>query len=128
MKEIYPIYLSSYEAKNLVEKHASREFSEGKYYSSAQYSYDASIASDGSVRLAAYYTFDDGYCSGSGRVFEKVVRPFNDEQLAIKRINAIMDIAEQEYLAIEEEKKQRAIMKIAVKMFPDIMQNVKERE
>lgn len=124
MHNIYPIYLSSYEAKNLIEKHAYKEFIDGKTYSRAEYSFSGRLDENGDVELSANYTFDDGYCAGSGRVFSKVVRPFDESQLQVKKLNAIMDIAEEEYHKIEEEKKQKAIMKIAVKMFPDVMKNV----
>lgn len=115
---IYPFYLSEHAAVRLLNPH-QREFEEENRYrsSSTEFSYSATVYENGDVNLFVSYRYDDGYVAGSGKAFEKTIRPFSEEELANLKERRMFSLAEEEYFRRQEEKQRQAIKKIQAEMF-----------
>jgi hypothetical protein len=116
---IFPIYLSDYRAETLVMKHARTEFDEQSRFQSSRtkYTFSASLTENGDVALRVGYSFDDGFCMGSGSLFTKTIRPYDADEVQAFKKEKMLQIATGVYQAEQLSKERAAIMKIAKKMF-----------
>lgn len=117
--EIYPINLPDHVAKKLVMSHAMSEFENAshRHYRNSRLGFSARLYADGNVALHVHYSFDDGFCMGSGGLLDKTIRPYNETELqAIKR-KRILYIATQIHAQREEEKRRLEIEAIAHEVF-----------
>lgn len=119
--KIFPIHLSDYRAESLVRKYARNEFDEESRFQSSrtQYSYSATLSENGEVKLHVHYSFDDGFCMGSGSLLNKTIQPYSAEEVETLKREKMMQLAACIYEQEQNAKHKAAILKIAKKMFKD---------
>lgn len=119
MKSIFPIYLATSKAEHLVMKHAQDEFLEGSRFHSRSYRYEysAKVLENGDVELHVHYSFDEGFCMGSGGLLDKTIHPYTVHQLAEIKRAKMLSIAAAKYEAQQMEKRVAAILEMATEMF-----------
>lgn len=118
--QIYPISLSNHAAKRLVMTHARPEWDDAFHRSSAVNTFYGYVQENGDVKVHVHYSFDDGYVSGGGTLFEKTIHPFNEDELKALKRGEMLRLAAEEYEKRRREKEEKEILKLAVAMFGSI--------
>ena len=71
--------------------------------------YSATLYANGSVKLFVGYSFDSGFCQGSGPCLEKTIRPFKKDE-----IKKIEESQKRHIAEIEYEQRQAVIRELAI--------------
>ena len=114
--KLYPIHLSPYTAKELIERYCG--VVQQYPYRYAEYLYSGKLLETGDVELRVTCSFDDGFCKGSGCCLSETIKaPFTEKDLERIVADAKRRAAEEEYVRREEYRVSKEVEKIQFELF-----------